>query len=86
MLVLDSKEIMSDSVVHTVKNIEIIRKEKYKIIIKERLPTSGQSMDDMKSIKDAISKNKQALFSQPSTPEKSKARGCHMETNLWHNV
>ncbi len=80
LLVLDSKEIMSDSVVHTVKNIEIIRKEKYRIFIKERLPTSVQSMDDMKPIKDAISKNKLELFSQPSTPEKSKAK---QESVIW---
>ena len=58
LLVLDSKEIMDDTVVKAVREVLSIGKDQYKAFVKERF------QERTKPITEAIKKNKLPLFKQ----------------------
>ena len=65
LLVLDTKDIVGDEVIHTVRNIENIGKEQYTSFVQSRIT------DRTESLYTPIKKNKLPLFSCPQAPSKS---------------
>ncbi|CAC5423003.1 unnamed protein product [Mytilus coruscus] len=69
LLVLDTKDIASESVIETVRNIKQIGKEQYTSFIKERLE------EKTVSIYEPIKRNSLALFSTPIEKKRTSAQG-----------
>ena len=65
LLVLDSKEIMDDTVVKAVREVLSIGKDQYKAFVKERF------QERTKPITEAIKKNKLPLFKQQQQQQRN---------------
>ena len=85
LLVLDTKDIMEQSVKETVRKVETIRKEQFSKYVKERLT------DCMVPVTETISKNNLPLFSHSSIKlpsrknlqVKSLKNDCHLFSRLY---
>lgn len=69
LLVLDTKTVMNESVVHTVKTIEETGLQQYNTYVKERFEDNPA-----RPVSDTIKKNNLRLFSKPSSKVQSKAK------------
>ena len=65
LLVIDSKDVVGDSVITTVRNIEKIGKQLYSTFDESRLRNRTESLFS------PFKRNKLPLFSSPQTPSKS---------------
>lgn len=68
LLVLDSRNLVDSSVIHTMYHIEKLGAEQYHTFVSERLTTRS------KPISDPIKKNNLSLFKTPTMKEKSRAQ------------
>ena len=80
LLVLDTRDITSETVVDTVNKIQELGQEQYKIFVKERLVERTKPLDD------TIKKNMFSLFHTPKRCQKTKAQEVMAEIRSDRNL